>query len=699
MIEFFRNVVASDFMPHSHCYLMHKDVLWLHVISDGSIALSYLTIPAALFYFVKKRKDMVFSWMFVMFALFILGCGMTHFFEVWTAWDPIYRLSGLVKAITAIVSAATAVALWRLIPAALALPSPDQFRRVLVDRESELLRRGEAEARLLAAHTILEDRVHERTAELAAANEALRAKVAECQRIEDELRRSQQLFQAIMDHSPAVIYIKDLESRYLFVNRQFEKVFGASAEEARGRSAHDILPAELADAHRSHDLQTLRALEPLEFEEVVAGEDGAHTYLAVRFPLPGPDGRLHAIGGIARDITESKKAAEEIRQAKDEAEKASHAKSEFLSRMSHELRTPMNAVLGFGQILEMDPKLNASERGAVEQILLGGKHLLALINEVLDISRIDAGGVRVEIETVDVAATFEVCLELMRPLAEQRSIQLVIDPMLRRKGHIRADRRRFKQVALNLLSNAIKYNRPAGTVTVAYESADEHRLRVTVRDTGAGLTEDELERSFEPFERLGAETSGVEGAGLGLTLSRRLVHLMGGELGARSVLGEGSTFWIELPRDESSETEPIEPVPEVPSIPAAPFRERTVLYIEDNLSNLRLIESILELRPGTVLHPAMQGRLGLDLAREQHPHLILLDLQLPDVPGSDLLRQLQSNPVTCAIPIVILSADATPAKRAEMLAAGARAYLTKPIEVREFLQILDELLDSGQGAS
>ncbi len=693
MNEFIEGIFRSDFMPHAHCYLWHKDVLWLHVISDGCIALAYFTIPAALIYFVKKRTDVVFSWIFVMFALFILGCGMTHVLELWTVWDPIYRLSGLMKAITAVVSVATAVALWKLMPAALAMPSPAQLRSANLERETEFLRRGRAEEELREAHAVLEERVRARTAELAAANEALHAKISEYHRIENELRDNQQQFQAIMDHSPTVIYIRDLESHYRFVNRQFERVFRITSADACGKNARDFLPKTLADDRQRHDRQVVEDGTSLEFEEIVPQEDGPHTYLSIEFPLPGPDGKPQSICGIARDITESKKAAEAVRAAKEEAEEASHAKSEFLSRISHELRTPMNAVLGFGQILEMDPGLTGSQRLSVEHILLGGRHLLILINEVLDISRIEAGEMKVEMESVDAGAVFEACVELLRPLAEQRGIGLSVDPALHRDGRVRADRQRLKQVALNLLSNAIKYNHPNGRVTVTGEVIDSDRIRVVVRDTGQGLSPKDLELCFAPFERLGAEAAGVEGTGLGLALSLRLVRLMEGQLGAESELGVGSSFWVELGRPKNSESEirHEESVPVAPGLP--PTQKRTVLYIEDNLSNLKLIEQTLMFRPGTLLLPAMQGRLGFDLACKHHPDLILLDLHLPDIHGAELLVRLRDEPTTRGIPVLVLSADANPAESRRILAAGARHYLTKPIDVPQFLRIFDELVD------
>jgi signal transduction histidine kinase/ActR/RegA family two-component response regulator len=379
----------------------------------------------------------------------------------------------------------------------------------------------------------------------------------------------------------------------------------------------------------------------------------------------------------------------ERRRAEEEADRANRAKSEFLSRMSHELRTPLNAILGFAQLLEMDA-LSVEQQESVGQILRGGRHLLALINEVLDISRIEAGGLHLSIEPVPVLETVRQTVELVRPspAAARVAIQAdAIDETL----HVLADRQRLQQVLLNLLSNAAKYNRPGGSVTVSCQRLAGSVARLQVRDTGQGITADKLERLFTPFDRLGAEGSGVEGTGLGLALSKHLVEAMGGVLRAESQAGVGSAFSVELP---------VVPAPvaidDGPAV-AAPEDERggsrlpvKVLYIEDNLSNLRLVESVLGRRLGVTLLSAMQGRVGLDLARDHRPDLILLDRHLPDLSGDEVFALLREDARTRDIPVVILSADAIPARVRRMLDAGVRAYLTKPLDVKSLLAAVDE---------
>ncbi|PYN80841.1 MAG: histidine kinase [Candidatus Rokuibacteriota bacterium] len=384
----------------------------------------------------------------------------------------------------------------------------------------------------------------------------------------------------------------------------------------------------------------------------------------------------------------------ERRHAEAEAERANQAKSDFLSRMSHELRTPLNGILGFAQLLELE-ELGPDQSESVEHILKAGRHLLSLINEVLDISRIEAGRLQLSLEPVQVGETVRAALDLVCPLAAQHDIEL------RANGadvsqHILADRQRLQQVLLNLLSNAVKYNHAGGTVTVSCEDGAGERLRIVVTDTGRGISPEMFRRLFTPFDRLGAEATGVEGTGLGLALSKHLVEAMGGTLAVVSELGAGSAFTVEFPLAGAPAA-----VLDAPGAPptgrdeptAAP---RLVLYIEDNLSNLRLIEQVLSRRPHTTLLSAMQGQVGLDLAREHRPDMILLDLHLPDLPGDEVLRRLLDEPRTRQIPVVILSADATPGQSERLLAAGARAYLTKPLDVRQFLALVDEHMSKAQ---
>jgi PAS domain S-box-containing protein len=381
---------------------------------------------------------------------------------------------------------------------------------------------------------------------------------------------------------------------------------------------------------------------------------------------------------------------QELAEAKAEAERANRAKSEFLSRMSHELRTPLNAILGFGQLLQMDAN-GDDDRESVEQILKGGRHLLELINEVLDISRIEAGRLSLSQEPVQIGEAVTAVVELARPLAAERRIHLEVADRALHTRYVLADAQRLQQVLLNLVSNGIKYNREAGRLVVGCHAIPTGRIRFTVADTGAGIAPERRARLFTPFDRLGAETTTVEGTGLGLALSKRLVEAMGGSIGVDDATGGGSLFWIELAEAAAPEARGgVETA--VAAVRNAPRRRGTILYVEDNTSNLRLVERVLAEQPTIRFIGAMQGRLGLELAREHRPDLILLDLHLPDMSGEDVLREIRNDPMLVRTPVIVLSADATPGHVRRLVAAGARAYLTKPLDVRQLLTHIDATL-------
>jgi CheY-like chemotaxis protein len=359
--------------------------------------------------------------------------------------------------------------------------------------------------------------------------------------------------------------------------------------------------------------------------------------------------------------------------------------------MSHELRTPLNAVLGFAQLLEMDA-LSAEQQEHVQHILKGGRHLLTLINEVLDIARIEAGRMTFSLEPVSISSVLGEAVDLIRPQAAGRKIQLVTQSSGKETIYVRADRQRLKQVLLNLLSNGVKYNREGGALTVSCDPVPDSRCRITIADTGGGIAPAMMSRLFTPFDRLGADAT-TEGTGLGLVLSRSLTMGMGGALSVDSVEGQGTLVSVELPLSEPPAARTTTLAPDKAQV-AAPVSGGafTILYIEDNLPNFQLVEVLIAKRPGVKLIGAIQGKLGVELALAHRPDVILLDLNLPDIQGDEVLLRLREHPETAAIPVVMLSADAMPRQIDKLLASGAQKYLTKPIDVAQFYTLLDEFI-------
>lgn len=503
-----------------------------------------------------------------------------------------------------------------------------------------------------------------------------------------ELQAALDANQLIMDNSQDVICTIDEQGCFLSANAACEELWGYKAGELVGRRYIDFVFEEDRPKTEAVAKGMLETGKVTDFVNRYVRKDGTLVDVLWSASWSAKDRIMFC---VAHDVTDRARIEKALREAKEEADRANHAKSDFLSRMSHELRTPLNSILGFGQLLDRQSPTEM-QRPRIRYILSAGRHLLNLINEVLDISRIEAGTLQLSVEPVCVEEAIGEALDLMRPLAAERTITLATNCALDTATYVLADRQRLKQVLINLLSNAVKYTAVKGCVTVSFAESGKDLTRISVRDTGAGIPVDKLARLFTPFDRLGAEQSTVEGTGLGLALCQRLVHAMNGSIGVNSTLGNGSNFWLDLPHAQSPlQTLSVTRGPSAAELQVAE-ESRRILYIEDNFSNVTLVDQMLAERPALELMTAMQGRVGLELARQHAPDLILLDLHLPDMPGWQVLAQLKADQLTRGIPVVIISADATSPQIKRLLSAGARAYLTKPIDIAEFFRVIEDAL-------
>jgi signal transduction histidine kinase/CheY-like chemotaxis protein len=404
---------------------------------------------------------------------------------------------------------------------------------------------------------------------------------------------------------------------------------------------------------------------------------------------------------IGTDNSVRKRGELQLNEAMAAAEKANRAKTDFISSMSHELRTPLNAILGFAQLVESGtPVPTPTQKRSIDQILKAGWYLLELINEILDLTLIESGKLTLSGEPVSLAEVLAECRAMVEPQAQQRSIAMVF-ARLEQPRYVKADRTRLKQVLINLLFNAIKYNQPGGHVTLECTLSPPDAIRISVRDTGPGLSIAQRAQLFQPFNRLGQESGAEEGTGIGLVVTKRLVHLMGGQIGVDSTPGVGSVFWIQMaltttPQLAAHEDTHADP-PRPAALPGAPLH--TLLYVEDNPANLELVELIIGRRSDLRLLSAADASLGIEFARVYQPEVILMDINLPGISGIEAMKILRADPSTAHIPIIALSANAVPRDIQRGLEAGFLSYLTKPIKVNQLLDALDAALLLSQTTS
>ena len=520
------------------------------------------------------------------------------------------------------------------------------------------------------------------------------------QRLRDQQFYTRSLFESNID----ALMTTDPSGIITDVNKQVEALTGCTRDELIGAPfGKYFTDPERAEASIHLVLSEKKVTD---YELTARARDGKETvvsYNATTFY--DRDRKLQGVFAAARDITERRRLDQvlqeknvELEGARSVAEKANLSKSDFLSSMSHELRSPLNAILGFAQLMESgSPLPTPAQKASIEQILKAGWYLLELINEILDLALIESGRLSLSVEPMSLIDVMQECQDMIEPQAQKGGIRMSF-PRFDVPSMVMADRTRVKQVLINLLSNAIKYNRTPGAVEVTCSTGTRGRIRISVRDTGEGLPPDKLAQLFQPFNRLGRESRAEEGTGIGLVVSKRLVELMGGEIGVRSTVGVGSVFWIELnlatgKRPAVAPTEVAEASPATVPKGLAP---RTLLYVEDNRANMQLIQQLIERRPDMLLLGAEDGATGIELARTRQPDVILMDINLPGMSGLQALKRLREDPLTSHIPVLAISANAMPHDIRKGLDAGFFRYLTKPINVHQFMDAMEQALEHAE---
>lgn len=646
MLEVLKNLFTSRmFIPHGHCYLWKPELVWLHIMGDALIALAYYSIPITLVYFVRKRVDLPFNWIFLLFGAFIVACGTTHVMEIWTLWHPTYWLSGLIKAITAVVSVCTAVLLVPLVPQALALPSPAKLEAANRELESEIRERKRTEARLELQSTI------------------------------------------VKNMAEGVCLVRAADSEIVYTNPKFESMFGYGSGELNGKPVEVLnYAADEPSAKQvaSEIMHELNQHGEATYEVHNVKKDGtafwcrSHTS---RFEHPDY-GTVYV--AVHEDITESKQAEQVFKQAKEAAESANRAKSEFLANMSHEFRTPLNGILGYAHILKQEKVLTSKQQNGLDTIQQCGEHLLTLINDILNLSKIEARKMEIHLNDFHFPQFLNNLAEIFRIRAEQKNISFRYTPLSLLPSLVRGDEQKLRQILINLLGNAVKFTETGGVVLkVGYH---EGKIRFQVEDTGIGIAPEKLTEIFLPFHQVENSRHLVEGTGLGLTISKKLAKLMGSTLEVKSQLGSGSIFWLDLDLPEVLESTEVAKRQER-NIVGFKGEKRKILVVDDKRENRLVLVNLLE-PLGFEIIEATDGRDCLNKALEFKPDAILMDLVMPVVDGFEATRQIRQSTELKKIVIIATSASVFDYSQDKSREAGCDDFIPKPVRAKHLLERL-----------
>ncbi|MDP5339095.1 MAG: ATP-binding protein [Nodularia sp. (in: cyanobacteria)] len=707
MSELWTNLFTSgSFIPHGHCYLWKTDLVWLHLISDLVTGLAYYSIPGTLFYFVRKRQDLPFHWMFLLFSGFILACGTTHFMAVWTLWYPTYWLSGLVKAVTAIVSLITALELVPLVPLALALPSPAQLEQANQELQTQIVERLQVEEELRKYQNHLEDLVAIRTNEISNYNEQLKLEIAERQRILLVLRQSEERYRYLAESIPQLVWTADAEGNSDYFNSNWCEYTGLKMEHSVGYGWLTALHPDDVERAEQVWLNALSngTLYETEYRFQRAADGCYRWHLGRGLPLKDEEGNVVKWFGTCTDIDEQKQILEErahlleLEQiARAKAETANRIKDEFLAVLSHELRTPLNAILGWSKLLQTRTFDQEKRLQALATIERNAKLQVQLIEDLLDTSRILQGKLTLQITKINLTSTILSALDTMRLALETKSIQVtkIFEPNI---GMILGDSTRLQQVVWNLLSNAIKFTPKGGKIAVELRQADDY-AQVIVSDTGQGINSDFLPYAFDYFQQ--ADSSSVRkfgGLGLGLAIVRNIVEMHGGMVKAESLgEGQGATFTISLPlrQDDSPSLLDTANPPTDLDVNSLLLAGVKVLIVEDDADSRDFVVFVLE-QEGAEAIAVSSAFAALEVLILVKPDILVSDISMPDMDGYMLIHQVRTLTPEAGgqIPAIALTAYARDDDEQQALQAGYQMHLSKPVNTEKLVAAIVKLVST-----
>ncbi|MCC5614285.1 response regulator [Nostoc sp. CHAB 5836] len=697
---------SESFIPHGHCYLWQRNLVWLHILSDAFIALAYYSIPATLFYFVRKRQDLPFDWIFLLFSGFIVACGTTHLMEIWTLWHPTYWLSGFLKAVTATISVITALELVPLVPQALALPSPTQLEQANQELQTQIAERLRVEEELRKYQNHLEEMVAIRTNEITKTNEQLHQEILERQRILEILRQSEERYRYLAEAIPQLVWTTNANGECDYFNQNWCEYTGLTLEQSLGCGWLAALhPDDVQNANEvwSNAVKS-KTIYNNEYRFKRAFDSSYRWQLARGLPLKDEQGFVVKWFGTCTDIHEQKQILEErahlleLEQvARAKAETANRIKDEFLAVLSHELRTPLNAILGWSKLLQSRRLDQTKTSEALATIERNANLQVQLIEDLLDISRILQGKLTLNITKINLESTILSALQTMHLAAETKLIEVntAFEPNV---GQVMGDSTRLQQVVWNLLSNAIKFTPKGGKVEVRLEEADGY-AQIIVSDTGKGISAEFLPFVFDYFRQADStSTRNFGGLGLGLAIVRNIIEMHGGIVKAESESeGKGAIFTVSLPllADESPRLMDEKNYPILLGTNSLPLTGIQVLVVDDDADSRDFVAFVLE-QEGAFAIAVSSALEALETLAEEKPDVLVSDISMPEIDGYMLINQVRTlTPEQGGqIPAIALTAFARNDDQQEALKAGFQMHLPKPLNPEELVAAIIQLMET-----